>query len=106
MDRLQRKMIRRIVGCRRIDGEEWKEIMKRMNLRLSRGLDLCYCQSWATSFARNRWRFVHHIIDGNLLMWSRVMCKYNFYAIYDPALPRRSVGHPRLRWDDHIHNFC
>ena len=63
---------------------------------------------WSISFARNQWRYVHHIIDGNFLMWSRVMCKYHFNSIYDPAslaLPRRSVGHPRLRWDDHIHNL-
>ena len=53
MDRLQRHL-RRIVGWRRIDGEEWKEIMKRMNLKLSRGLDLHYCQSWSISFARNQ----------------------------------------------------
>ena len=109
MDRLQRQMLRRIVGWRRIDGEEWKETMKRMNLKLSRGLDLYYCQPWSISFARNQWRYGHHIIDGNLLMWSRVMYKYMCYAIYDPAslvLPRRSIGHPRLRWNEHIHNFC
>ena len=109
MDRLQLQMLRRIDGWRRIDGEEWKERMKRMNLQLSRGLDLHYCQPWSISFARNQWRYVDHIIDGNLLMWSRVMCKYNFNPIYDLAslvLPRRSVGHPQLRWDDHIHNFC
>ena len=45
MDRLQRQMLRRIIGYRRADGEKWKETMKRMNLRLSRGLDLHYRQS-------------------------------------------------------------
>ena len=42
-------------------------------------------------------------------MWVRIMCKYNFNPMYDPAspfLPRRSVGHPRLRWDDRILNLC
>ena len=92
-----------------IDGEDWKDTMKRMKIRLERGQDLHYCQSWSISFARNQWRYVHHVINGNLLIWSRVMCKYNFHPINDlasPFLPRRSVGHPRLRWDDHIHNFC
>ena len=65
MDRLQRKMLRRIVGWRRIDGEEWKDTMKQMNLRLSRVLDLHYCQSWSISFVRNQLRYVHYINNNN-----------------------------------------
>ena len=59
MDGLQRQMLRRIVGWRRIDGEEWKETMKRMNLQLSRGLDLHYGQPWSIAFASNQWRYIH-----------------------------------------------
>ena len=44
MDRLQRQMLRRIIGWRRVDGEDWKDTMKRMKLRLERGQDLYYCQ--------------------------------------------------------------
>ena len=55
MERLRRRMLRRIIiGLRRIDGEEWKETMQRMNLRLSPGLDLYYCKPWSISFARNQ----------------------------------------------------
>ena len=32
-----------------------------------------------------------------------IITHQNFHPIYDPAW---SVGHPRLRWDDHIHSFC
>ena len=39
-DALQRQMLRRIIVWRRIDGEEWKETMTRMQLRLSHDLDL------------------------------------------------------------------
>ena len=49
--------------------------MKRIKLRLERGQDLHYCQPWSISFVRNQLRNVHHIINGDLLMWSRVMCK-------------------------------
>ena len=54
MDRLQQQMLRRIVGWRRIDGEEWKETMKRMNLRFSRGLDFHYYKSWSIAFVHNQ----------------------------------------------------
>ena len=45
MDRIQKKMLRRIVGWRRMDDELWNETMTRMNLRIEHGQDLYYCQS-------------------------------------------------------------
>ena len=40
LDRLQRKMLRRIVGWRRIEGEDCRDTMVRMNQRLSRAIFL------------------------------------------------------------------
>ena len=36
---LQRKMVRRIVEWRRVDGESWRETMIRMNARIVRAMD-------------------------------------------------------------------
>ena len=57
-----------------------------------------------------------------LLMCVRAMCKKKSQSLisscisrrfttstYDltcPGLPRRSIGHPRSRWDGRIYNFC
>ena len=109
LDILQRKMLRRIVGWRRIDGEAWKETMKRMNNRLEEGQRLFFCEPWSMVLARSQWRYVIHLMDAYPLLWARIMSKYNKYPTDDPAcdyLPRRAPGHPRMRWDDHIHSFC
>ena len=109
LDRLQRKMLRRIVGWRRIEGEDWRDTMVRMNQRLSRAEQLYFCQPWSISFARNQWKYIFHLIDAYPLLWARIMLKFNFNPVYDPeasAIPYRMPGRPRLRWDDHIHGFC
>ena len=58
---------------------------------------------------RGQWTYIHHIIDTYPLLWDRIMYKFNVYLVYDLELraqPRRNIGHPRLRWDDHIKTFC
>ena len=108
-DILQRKMLRRIVGWRRIDGEEWKDTMKRMNDRLEEAQRLFFCEPWSMIFARSQWRYVKHLMDAYPLLWARIMIKFNKYSTDDPEcdfLPYRTPGHPRMRWDDHIHSFC
>ena len=106
---LQRKMLRRIVGWRRIDGEDWKETMKRMNHRLEQGQRIYFCEPWSMIFARSQWRYIKHLMDAYPLLWARIMCKFNKYPTNDidcDFLPRRAPGHPRMRWDDHVRSFC
>ena len=109
MDVLQRKMLRRIIGWRRIDTESWRDTMLKMNQRLLFGQSLHFCEPWSISFARAQWRYVHHIIDANPLLWARFMCRFNFNLVEDFsrwAIPHRNRGRPRMRWDDNIHSFC
>ena len=109
LDRLQRRMLRRIVGWRRIDGEAWEDTMRRMKQRLDNADRLYHCRPWSMSFARSQWRFVDHLLHGDISLWSRILCKYNWSPVYDEyamATPQRRPGHPRMRWDDHIHAFC
>ena len=73
-------MLRRIVGWRRIDGEDWKETMKRMNDRLMEAQRLYFCASWSMIFARSQWRYVKHLMDAYLLLWARIMSKLNKYS--------------------------
>ena len=85
------------------------ELMIRMNGFLARALQLYPCHSWSSRHARNQWRYIYHLIDDYILQWGRIICKFNAYPVYDLVVstqPRRNVGHPRLRWDDHIKVFC
>ena len=54
LDTSQRKMLRRILSWRRIDGEDWKETMKRMKLQIAHGLNLYYCRPLSISLVRNQ----------------------------------------------------
>ena len=62
LDILQRKMLRRIVGWRRIDSESWHDTMDRMNQRLLHGQSLHACEDWSTLVLRQQWRYTFHLI--------------------------------------------
>ena len=109
LDILQRKMLRRIIGWRRVEDEPWRDTMKRMNQRMEHAEQLYTCKVWSNVFAEAQWRYVSHIIHGPISMWSRILCKFNWSTKDDPHAmfaPYRYSGHPHLRWDDHIHAFC
>ena len=100
MDRLQRRMLRRIIGWRRIDGQDWETTMHRMNERIDCARRQYSWKIWSMSFARAQWRFIGHILQGPISLWSRVLCKFNWSITHDPKSsiwPHRSIGHPRQK---------
>ena len=109
LDILQRKMIRRIVGWRRIDGEPWDETMRRMRDRVDDARRLYNWQSWSYRFFRDQWRFASHV-STRMSKWILV---YNSSPVFDVSgdfIPHRDVGRPRTKWDDclkafFVHNF-
>ena len=106
---LQRKMLPRIIGWRRIQGEDWHDTMERMNTRMQMGYRQYQWLQWDTRFAKAQWRLITHIMRSDLQLWSKDLCKQRFIDIPDARCifqPRRSPGRPRCRWDDHIQNFC
>ena len=52
LNQLQRKMMRRIIGWRRTEGEEWIDTMRRMKKRLETSQSYYYCVPWAEKYAR------------------------------------------------------
>ena len=68
-----------------------------------------FCKSWSERYARNQWRYVGHILKQGVNCWSKIMASHTFSTIYDSFgqyFPHRSQGRPRLRWGDHIQQFC
>ena len=107
--KLQRKMMRRIIGWRRIENEDWSMSMKRMKDRLDQGHRLLYCEPWSIGFARNQLRYIQQLMEAHPLLWARVMLKLNSYPSDDPEsdfLHYRFPEHLQMRWHDHIHPFC
>ena len=108
LDALQRKMLRRIIGWRRTEGDSWHDTMQRMNQRLEHAQQLFLCQPWSERYARNQWRYVGHLLKQEVSSWAKVMASVAS-PIHDPFgeyVPHRSQGRPRLRWDNHIQQFC
>ena len=108
LDRLQRKMLRRIVGWRRIPEETWESTMIRMNIRLENAQNLFHCQPWSRRWARGQWKYACHLASKNCHSWAKTLTlestlgKNDVFALY---VPHRSVGRPRLRWDDYLRHF-
>ena len=101
--------MRRIIGWRRAEGEEWIDTMRRMKKRLETSQSYYYCVPWAEKYARAQWRFINHLKMQSKDHWSRKLSSFSFASVEDPIseyIPYRGVGRPRLRWDDHIRNFC
>ena len=102
-------MIRRIVGWRRNDREDWQTTTHRMNIRLECARRQYSWKVWSMSFARAQYRFISHILQGPISLWSRILCKFNWSVTYDPQCriwPHRFAGHPRQKWDDYIYGCC
>ena len=109
LDVIQRRMLRRIVGWRRNEGEPWRDTMIRMNERLARADRLYHCELWSMAYARNQWRYAEHILYGIRSSSTRTICKYTYNMISDAHVqhqPHRDRGRPNMKWDDRLHEFC
>ena len=71
MDCLQRKMLRRIVGWRRIDDEEWSITMHRMRVRLENAEILYCCEAWSKKYLRLQWRYAVYLSKQSSDLWAR-----------------------------------
>lgn len=108
LDQLQRKMLRRIVGWRRIPGESWEDTMRRMKLRLEHAQDQHYIDPWSRRWARAQWKYACHLTVSSRYHWARLATIENIVGKFDPCalyVPNRLVGRPRLRWDDTLRHF-
>ena len=107
LDILQRKMLRRIVGWRRIEGEPWEDTMKRMRDRVENARTLYNWTSWSHRFARDQWRFAMHLTATISPMMS-TMLRYTSTERHDSEglyIPRRFVGRPKMKWDYYLQSF-
>ena len=69
LDILQRKMLRRIIGWRRVDGEGWDETMRRMRDRMDDAHQLYQWSTWSYRFFRDQWRFAVHCVKIPISQW-------------------------------------
>ena len=83
--------------------------MRRMKIRFETRQRLYYCVPWSIIFAKNQWKYINHIIQSHPFAWVRRMAKFNLNShddINSDFLSYRIRGRPRIRWDDHVAQFC
>ena len=108
LDQLQRKMIRRIIGWRRISDENWKSTMSRMKIRMENARIQYDYEDWSVKYAKNIWNYAIHLSKMNNSHWGRLLtldCQTQKFDPFSPYIPYRPPGRPRLRWDDHLRAF-
>lgn len=76
LDIIQRKMLRRIVGGRRVDGETWCETSIRMNNHLQHAQQQYNCRKWSSAYAQRQWDCVLHVLKVDSNSWARIVAKY------------------------------
>ena len=108
VDITQRKMLRRIVGWRRIPEEEWSVTMSRMKMRVNAALDQWPIKPWSFCSKASRWKHACRVKMTEPTKWVSLACKwvpgYVFDLWYD-CVPHRHVGGQFLKWDDSLAKF-
>ena len=104
---LQRKMLRSIAGWVRVSGEDWSEMMRRMNHRLSVALELFPIPPWTEQLAKRQFQFAAKVASEQ--SWSSSVvghwtCTAGRQANFH-SMPSRKRGRPLVKWDDKLSNI-
>ena len=108
LDRLQRKMLRSIVGWRRQPDEPWPTTMRRMNARITQALTCFHVEDWSKQLAKRQWALANRVATSST-SWPADAVRWQPLSQLDPLLadrPHRKQGRPKTRWDDYLTKFC
>jgi hypothetical protein len=107
MDVAQRKMLRNILGWRRLAGEDWEVTMHNMKVRLSNALEKFPIAAWSDCIFRMRWKYAIHIVFNQKMEFPRLLADWiPTDNTVEDLIPFRKRGRPRRRWDDDLYFYC
>ena len=108
MDVTQRKMLRRIVGWRRIPEEPWDITMHRIKLRVNDALHQHQVKPWSLRVNQCRWHHACRVRGVERERWVRLACEWTPNEVFDlwhDHIPYRRACRPFLKWDDTLAKF-
>jgi hypothetical protein len=108
VDKLQRKMLRLIVGWIRHDGEDWSDTMSRMNRRIAFAMTIWECKPWSWQIFSKQFRVATKIFDQQN-SWAAATSTWtptNEWQQNFSTEPKRRQGRPSKRWDDNLEKFA
>jgi len=94
LDATQRRMLRKMVGWVRFDGESWEEVGHRMKARLAAAMEKSQVQPWSHFRNLQRDEMIQRLRSGN---GPSLACLAHAW-MPGSIRPR---GRPRQRWSDH-----
>ena len=103
LDILQRKMLRKIVGWSRGEGEEWCETMRHMRARVDSALHVYPVEEWSKQFWRRQFCMACRLSNRSD-EWAMRASRRNPPVTLISA--RRLRGGPATRWDDRLNIFA
>ena len=106
---MQRRILRSIVGWKRVANESWHDIMTRMKSRLDHAMT-CHCvEPLELSIYRHQWRYAMYAAHSLKSFWPSIIADWRSDLIFDPSSHYqafRSIGRPRSRWADKMNEIC
>ena len=94
LDATQRRMLRKMVGWVRFDGESWEEVGHRMKARLAAAMEKSQVQSWSNLRNSQKDKMTQRLRHGD---GPSLACLAHAW-MPESTRPR---GRPRQRWSDH-----
>ena len=105
IDQCQRKMLRKIVGWIRHEGEEWEITMRRMKHRVENGLRQFNVKVWSERLSIVRAKFFARLESLPEERWEKLSAKWMPAVVNDDSQEYhafRERGRPLLRWTDNL----
>ena len=102
LDVVQRKMLRKMVGWSRIDGEYWSDTMRRMREKVQGALRLHHVEDWSRQFLRRQFRMICRLQKQDN-EWAMQVSRWSPAETNSAA--HRARGRPLARWDDRLNAF-
>eukprot|EP00973_Karenia_brevis_P034891 4814964-Karenia_brevis.AAC.1 len=102
-------MLRNIVGWESNGRQSWREIMVRMNEKMSFALTLHPMDAWNVVILKQKMKYGQYCAQSSTFSpWFRIL-NWNPFREYDMSNPvhaHRKRGRPRSRWDTPLKNYC
>ena len=101
-DICHRKMLRKILGYNRHDGETWETTMRRLKNRMNHVWQQFRMKSWSELILERKYKWVTRISKMHSSRWARIISMTNYFEMHG----KRKSGRLRMRWKDQLNYFA
>ena len=100
----QRKMLRKVIGWVRYDGEQWETTMQRMKLKVENGMRQYLVKPWGGRIESMKTKYFQRLEGMEDRRWEKLSFQWEPTKVDDNSqeyYAHRCSGRPVLRWFDY-----